>query len=48
MTLMGSEIQDMVDLEGVEVSGNTLDGEMEPISVSPLAMAPPQLDGGIL
>ena len=36
----------MVDLEGVEVSGTTLDGEMEPISISPLAMAPPPLDGG--
>ena len=48
VTLMGSEIQDMVDLVGVEVAGTTLDGEMEPISVNPLAMAPPQLDGGIL
>ena len=35
-----------MDLEGVEVSGTTLDGEMEPISISPLAMAPPQLDRG--
>jgi hypothetical protein len=43
MTMVDSEIQDRMDLEGMEVSENTFDGELEPI---PLAMAPPPLDGG--
>ena len=43
MTMVDSEIQDRMDLEGMEVSENTFDGELEPI---PLAMAPPPLNGG--
>ncbi|GMY33348.1 hypothetical protein FCV25MIE_28590, partial [Fagus crenata] len=43
MTVVDSETQDQMDVEGMEVSDDTFDGEMEPI---PLAMAQPPLEGG--
>jgi hypothetical protein len=43
MTVVDSETQDRMDVEGMEVSDDTFDGEMEPI---PLAMAQPPLEGG--
>jgi hypothetical protein len=46
VTILGSETQDRMELGDMEVSGDTFVEHMEPISVSPLAMAPPPLDGG--
>ena len=46
VTILGSETQDRMDLGEMEVSSTSFVGDMEPISVSPLAMAPPPLDGG--
>jgi hypothetical protein len=46
MTILGSETQDRMELGGMEVSGDSFVRDMEPILVSPLAMAPPPLDGG--
>ncbi|GMY20141.1 hypothetical protein FCV25MIE_15380, partial [Fagus crenata] len=43
MTMVDSETQDRMNVEGMEVSDSTFDGEMEPI---PLAMAHPPLEGG--
>ena len=47
MTILGSETSNRLDLEGMEVSDTTFGGDMEPISVSPLAMAPPPWGGAL-
>ena len=47
MTILGSETSNRLDLEGMKVSDTTFGGDMEPISVSPLAMAPPPWGGAL-